>query len=100
MNFTHASNKIFMLDNNNKIIAEVTFPDIDENTVNINHTYVDDSLRGQGIAGKLMKEAAEQLRSQNKKAVLTCSFAVSWFERNQEYKDLLTQTYNKTNHKY
>ncbi|MDO4301124.1 MAG: GNAT family N-acetyltransferase [Clostridia bacterium] len=89
MNFTHSQNRIFLLNDNNKTIAEVTFPDIDENTVNINHTYVADSLRGQGVAGKLMKAAAEQLQAQNKKAILTCSFAVKWFERNPEYSDLL-----------
>ena len=89
MNFIYSPNKIFLLDKNNKTIAEVTFPDVDENTVNINHTYVDDSLRGQGIAGKLIKAVAEQLQAQNKKAVLTCSFAIKWFERNPEYSNLL-----------
>lgn len=89
MKFTHFPNKILLLDTNNNTLAEVTFPDVDENTVNINHTYVDNSLRGQGIAGKLMKAAAQQLRSQNKKAVLTCSFAIKWFERNPKYNDLL-----------
>lgn len=89
MNFIHSQNRIFLLNDNNETIAEVTFPDVDENTVNINHTYVSDSLRGQGIAGKLMKAAAEQLESQNKKAVLNCSFAVKWFERNPKYSDLL-----------
>lgn len=89
MNFIHSKNRIFLLSDNNETIAEVTFPDVDENTVNINHTYVSDSLRGQGIAGKLMKAAAEQLLAQNKKAVLTCSFAVKWFERNPEYNNLL-----------
>lgn len=89
MNFIHSQNRIFLLNDNNETLAEVTFPYIDENTVNINHTYVSDSLRGQGIAGKLMKAAAEQLQSQNKKAVLTCSFAVKWFERNPEYSNLL-----------
>lgn len=89
MNFIHSQNRIFLINDNNETIAEITFPDIDENTVNINHTFVSDSLRGQGIAGKLMKAAAEQLQSQNKKAVLTCSFAVKWFERNPEYSNLL-----------
>ena len=89
MNFIYSPNKIFLLDKSNKTIAEVTFPDVDENTVNINHTYVDDSLRGQGIAGKLIKAVAEQLQAQNKKAVLTCSFAIKWFERNPEYSNLL-----------
>ena len=89
MNFIHSQNRIFLLNDNNETIAEVTFPDIDPNTVDINHPYVSDSIRGHGIAGKLMKAAAEQLQAQNKKAVLTCSFAIKWFERNPEYNNLL-----------
>lgn len=88
MNFTCEQNKIFLLGENNKILAEVTFPDIDENTVDINHTFVDDSLRGQGVAGELMERAAEQLQTQNKKVMLTCSYAVKWFEKHPEYNHL------------
>lgn len=89
MNFTHESNRIVLFGENNKTLAEVTFTNIDENTVDINHTYVDDSLRGQGIAGKLMEHAAEELKAQNKKAVLTCSYAVKWFEKHTEYSQLI-----------
>lgn len=72
-----------------RLTAEVTFPDVDTDTVNIDHTFVDDSLRGQGVAGQLMKAAAEQLRSQNRKAVLTCSYAVNWFGKHLEYQDVV-----------
>lgn len=89
MDFTYHSNQIALYDEQNKLLAEVTFPDTAANTVNINHTFVDDSLRGQGVAGKLMEAAAGQLRSQNKKAVLTCSYAVKWFEKHPEFSDLV-----------
>lgn len=90
MNFTYNPNQIALFHPDSKnLMAEVTFPDIDENTVNINHTYVDDSLRGQGIAGQLMEAAAGQLRSQGKKAVLTCSYAVAWFGKHPEYNDIV-----------
>ncbi len=89
MNFTHNPNQIALYDSNNTLLAEVTFPDVDQNTVNINHTFVDDSLRGQGVAGQLLEAAAKDLRSQGKKAVPTCSYAVAWFEKHPEYGDLL-----------
>ncbi|WP_246240676.1 GNAT family N-acetyltransferase [Anaerocolumna sedimenticola] len=85
----HESNRIYLNDENGNMIAEVTFPAISENAVNIDHTYVDDSLRGQGIAGKLMEEVVKQLKEENKKANLTCSYAVKWFEKNIQYRDLL-----------
>lgn len=89
MNFTHTPNQIGLYQSDQTLLAEVTFPDIDQNTVNINHTFVDDSLRGQGIAGKMMEEVAEKLRSEKKKAVLTCSYAIRWFESHPEYQDII-----------
>ena len=90
MNFEHEQNRIVLYDANKNVIAEVTFPDIDKTTVNINHTFVDDSLRGQGVAGQLMEEVARQLRFQNKKAIPTCSYAVNWFaKRKENFSDIL-----------
>lgn len=89
MEFTHSENKIYKTDDHQKLIAEVTFPAVDSETVNIDHTFVDDSLRGQGVAGQLMEAVAGDLKEQNKKAVVTCSYAVKWFEKHPEYSDLL-----------
>ena len=78
MEFIHEEERIFALDESGKLIAEVTFP-ITDKMANINHTFVDESLRGQGVAGQLMKAAVEQLKSKGLRAVPTCSYAVKWF---------------------
>lgn len=91
MDFTYNKNQIALFDEDSRVIAEVTFPDVDEDTVNIDHTFVDDSLRGQGVAGQLMEAAAGYLRTQNKKAVLTCSYAVKWFGKHPEYADVVKE---------
>lgn len=91
MEFKNESNRIYLEDEEGKLIAEVTFPEIKEQLVNINHTFVDDSLRGQGIAGKLMEEVARKLKKENKKAVLTCSYAIKWFEKNKGYEDIISK---------
>ncbi|MGX8709482.1 MAG: GNAT family N-acetyltransferase [bacterium] len=88
MELKQERNRIFAENESGSIVAEVTFPDIDEQTVNIDHTFVDDSLRGQGIAGKLMEATADLLRQQNRKARLTCSYAVKWFDNHPEYYDI------------
>lgn len=72
-----------------EIMAEVSFPAIDAGTVDICHTYVDDELRGQGIAASLMACAANALRKTNRKAVLTCTYAVKWFGEHPEFADIL-----------
>lgn len=91
MEFTHSKNSIALLSENGNVLAEVTFPDIDENTVNVNHTFVDDSLRGQGIAGKLMEELVIDLQNSGRKAVLSCSYAISWFNKHPQYKDFICE---------
>lgn len=87
--FKTDNNRIYMNDDNGKVIAEVTFTNVDENTILIDHTFVDDCLRGQGIAAKLMLEVVAYAKSKSKKIKATCSYAVKWFEKNKdEYKDL------------
>lgn len=89
MNFIHEQNRIYMEDDKRHPIAEVTFPSISENVVIIDHTFVDNSLRGQGIAGKLMEEAVADLRKNYKKARLSCSYAIKWFREHPECSDIL-----------
>lgn len=89
MDFIHESNKIYLNDQNNHMIAVVTFPKVLDNVVNIDHTYVDNSLRGQGVAGKLMGETVAQLRESNLKAKLSCSYALKWFQEHPECSDVL-----------
>ncbi|MFG6332100.1 MAG: N-acetyltransferase [Lachnospiraceae bacterium] len=89
MEFVFKKNQIALYDSQELVIAEVTFPDLDADTVEIDHTFVDDSLRGQGVAGQLMTAAAKELRRQKKKAVLTCSYAVNWFGKHPEYADIV-----------
>ena len=89
MNFKHENNRIFIENEDGDVIAEATFPVLNEEVVNINHTFVDPSLRGQGVAGKLMLEVAKKLRKENKKAMISCSYAVKWFDKHEEYKDVV-----------
>ncbi|MDF2589245.1 MAG: N-acetyltransferase [Anaerocolumna sp.] len=91
MEFKHESNRIYLNNAEGEMVAEVTFPALNDDVVNIIHTFVDDSLRGQGIAGKLMEETVQQLKRTEKKAILSCSYAVNWFEKNPEYSDLISK---------
>ncbi len=84
MNFITESDRIYATDPSGKIIAEVTFPT--ENGIStIDHTFVDPSLRGEGVAGKLVKLAADKILSEGNKIAATCSYAVAWFKRHPEY---------------
>ena len=91
MDFKRNENQIALYSETGAILAEVTFPYTDEshNAVEVDHTFVDASLRGQGIAGKLMIELADELKKRGLKAVPTCSYAVHWFEKHPEQAHLL-----------
>lgn len=89
MEYIAKDNSIVLTDEQGNNVALIEFPDISENTVEITHTEVAKEYNGQGIAGKLTKLAAEHIRAQNKKAVLSCSYAINWFHKHQEYRDIL-----------
>ena len=57
----------------------------------VTHTVVDESVRGRGIAGQLMKELVKELREDGRKAELSCSYAVRWFEKHPECSDVLQE---------
>ena len=45
------------------------------------HTWVLDSLRGQGVADALMQACLQWCEQQHYQLVATCSYAVRWLER-------------------
>lgn len=89
MSFREEKERIVYLDEEGRELAFIEFPLFDEGKAEVTHTVVDDSLRGRGIAGQLTALMAEKLRREGIKAELTCSYAVSWFHKHPEYRDLL-----------
>lgn len=83
MVFQHEDLKIYVKDEQDKIIALVTWHLKDEIAV-VDHTFVDESLRGQGVASKLMKEAVRYFREKGYKTYGTCSYADVWYRKNRE----------------
>ena len=79
--FQTEGNRIFATGEGGKVIAEVTFPEGPEGTFTIDHTLVDDSLRGQGMAAKLVEAALAEIKNRGGKVQATCSYAVSYLEK-------------------
>lgn len=87
MDFQKENGRIYA-EKDGKLIAEITFPE--ENGVAvIDHTFVDGALRGQGVADRLVRAAADQIRGEGRKARPVCSYARAWFDRHPEEGDLL-----------
>ena len=75
---------ISFLDKDDNVLAYVTYPLVEDGVVNINRTYVDGKLRGQGIAKKLMDLVYEDLVKRGLKARITCLYAVKYFSENED----------------
>ena len=68
-------NRIYLPDENWNIVAEIDFEKIDETYYNISHTFVDDSIRWQGIGSELVENAMTYLIWKWYKVSATCSYA-------------------------
>ena len=79
MDFIVEENRIF-LEDDEKIIAEVLYRKVDDETYDIYKTYVSESLRGQGIASKLVEKAVTELEKKGYRVIGSCSYAKKWLE--------------------
>ncbi|ARD49670.1 GNAT family N-acetyltransferase [Sporosarcina sp. P37] len=70
-----------------KVIAEIEWSE-ENGIMTMTHTYVDDSLRGQGVAKKLLDQAAENAREKGLKMKAVCSYVVNAFDRSDDYNDV------------
>lgn len=80
MKYITETGRITAIDDEGKRVGTVTY--IVENGVGtINHTYVDNSQRGQGVASELVRRAVEKIKEEGYEVEATCSYAKMWLER-------------------
>ena len=60
------------------------------NKIIIDHTEVDDSLRGQGAGKSLVMEAVNFARAEKIKILPLCPYAKSVFDKTEEIRDVLS----------
>lgn len=76
-------NDSFKLIDGDVTLAEIDFPYIENNIICITHTFVSDTLRGQGIASKLVEKVIEIAKEKNLKVKASCSYAISYFSKHE-----------------
>ncbi len=62
---------------------------VDGNTLTLITTFVDPKARGLGIATLLMEEFYLYCKNNNYKAIMQCSYAIKWIEKNTTKSDIL-----------
>lgn len=72
-------------------IAELTYRREGVRKIVIEHTEVEESLRGRGIGRKLVEAAVKYARGNNLLIKPICPFAKAILEKSEDYEDVLTR---------
>lgn len=89
MEIKKGNNRFFIGESETNDIARITWVNEKENVIAVDHTFVSPELRGQNIAGRLLKSVVDMARNENLKIRPVCSYAVVKLTRNDEYEDIL-----------
>ncbi|GGB50803.1 GNAT family N-acetyltransferase [Virgibacillus dakarensis] len=84
-------NKFFVGENEEEPLAEITFTQSGDTDLIVDHTFVQDELRGEGVAGKLVERVVKYAREEGKKIIPECSYAKNKIEKTPEYHDVLSK---------
>jgi uncharacterized protein len=80
----------FVWQTDGKRLAEMTYT-VAGSRVIIDHTHVDDSLRGKGVGAQLVQAAVQFARAENVRLMPLCPYAKSVFDKTPEYVDVLAK---------
>lgn len=79
----------FYIEENGTRLAQTTFSKAGDKRIIIDHTEVDDALRGKNAGKQLIAAAVNHARTNNLKILPLCPFAKSVFDKVPEYRDVL-----------
>jgi predicted GNAT family acetyltransferase len=80
----------FFLEIDGKRLAIMNYSMPDNKNMIVEHTEVDDSLKGQGIGKKLVIKLVEHARENQIRVRSFCPFVTSVLNRNEEWQDILS----------
>lgn len=89
MKFIIEKERIYLNNDQGEMIAEARIPFIQTGVFNVERVFVDSSLRGQGMASKVMDEVYNYAKNNNYTVVNSCPYAVAWFKKNTDKQDVL-----------
>lgn len=80
MEFKTENERIICIENDN-IVGEVTFPETSSGVFNIDHTFVDESMQGKGIAARLVQLAINEINLRGGEVTAQCSYAQKYIAK-------------------
>lgn len=89
MEYIQGNKRITALNEKKEEIGEITWTNAGESLIIIDHTFVENDYRGQGIAEKLVALSVDFARVNQVKVLPLCPFAKKEFDQKTEYHDVL-----------
>ena len=80
---------VFFIGKEGSRIAELIYSQPDGGTMILEHTEVDDELRGQNVGYQLVEASVEYAREHNIKLIVWCPFAKKVFDKKPDWHDVL-----------
>lgn len=80
---------MFYIEQENLIVAEMTYVWAGKDRIIIDHTEVAEVLKGKGAGKQMVAKAVEFARAKEIKIIPLCPFAKSVFDKVNEFKDVL-----------
>lgn len=79
----------FYLEKDGKRLAEMVYVMAGDDKMIIDHTEVDESLKGQGVGKRLQEQLVAWVRENHIKVIPLCPFAKATFQKVKEWQDVL-----------
>ncbi len=80
---------VFYVEQEKKVLAEMTYVWAGEDKIIIDHTEVSDILAGKGVGKQMVAKAVDFARDKGIKIMPLCPFAKSVFDKVKEFNDVL-----------
>ena len=80
---------MFFIEQDDKRVAKLVYSWKDKDRIIIEHTDVEEVLKGKGAGKELVEKTVEFARKEGIKIIPVCSFAKRVFDKTDEYKDVL-----------
>ena len=77
----------YVYEKDGQTLGEITWTLLGDVMV-MDHTFVSPALRGEGVAKKLLDQAARFARQKELKMEAVCSYVVAAFDKSTEYEDI------------
>ncbi|QQK75007.1 N-acetyltransferase [Salicibibacter cibarius] len=89
-NIKKGENKFFVGDKEEDPLAEITFESEGSTKLVVDHTYVSEELRGEGVAQALVERMVSFAREEKKEIIPQCSYTKKQMDKHPEYQDVLS----------